>query len=657
MNNGSNMKTFCTVKKETVLNAIKGSKKELRMLGTAAIKLPWQANRSELYDILYGKYREGDYEISIVAESDPTLCSNALVSGLDCNGSGIPIATLTETRQNSTIELRNYFLTKDKQIPGIDPVEDCKRKELDTLYTEKFVYNICQELENRGYDLDNQFGSLDDNDEHIGILKHILNICMEKAETEFEKSKVFSYYLTNRKYYFMSKVSAQYLREIERALKEKLFDVQRSPDKCSQLFKFASVGFSYTFMDPNSSESCNFKISNKEIQSMSLNIILEFLEGHVARDYALIRDYASKEAYAEREDQLKKYAADPATKQRFTIKQVFHPIPVQMLRIDGVYYATISPLPAFDSEEFLYVGNSNVNAEEDVNRFAKYEEYVRYFDAYMHSIYCTEETSKGNRTEIIYNYTFDRAVIGQMPRDSFYGSDNYKLVMWALIFDRKGQILIHRRSQNAKDNQGMWDKSVGGHIAIRDRDVITGASREIAEELYTVEEEEQGHTRGSGWTRVAEDKIIYLGKWNENRYPNFARSLHLEPDEFYSFSFDSRMTDQPIDSMRVLPNGTHINAKCFVNLYFVVTSEEFDLSTLKNSKYLVMEPSMIKVCAKKGEITAEDAEKIRAENPDLEVAAGRFEVTPDLSYMINSPEWDNEITKFSIRVKEAFTVT
>ena len=117
------------------------------------------------------------------------------------------------------------------------------------------------------------------------------------------------------------------------------------------------------------------------------------------------------------------------------------------------------------------------------------------------------------------------------------------------------------------------------------------------------------------------------------------------------------MTDQPIDSMRVLPNGTQIKAKCFANLYFVVASEEFDLSELKNSKYLVMTPNMLKKCTKRGEITSEDAEEIRIENPKLEVTTGRFEVTPDLNYMINSPEWDNEITKFSIRVKEAFANT
>lgn len=646
--------SFFTVKKDAIVTAIKHSQKELQMLGTTAIELPWQANYCELYDLLYKKYAQGVYEIFIVAESDPTLYSDALVSGLDKSGSSVPIATLTETRHNSTQELREYFLSKNKKISGIDPVEDSCRNKLDALYTEKFTRNICKELENRGYDLDCQFGSTDDEEETDGILKRILTVCVERANTDFEKSSIFSYYLANRKYYQMNRASTQYTKEIKHSLKERLDEVRDAVDKLDQLFKFASTGFTYTFNDNDSEKSFNFEISSKFIQSMCLNSVLEYLEKYEPRDYNLIREYASKGAYTERGEQLKKYKADPATKQRFVLKEIFHPIPVQMLKIDGVYYATTSPLPSFNAKEFLYVGNSALSAEEDLNRFEKYDEYVRYFNAYMNSDYCTEETSKGNRKEIIYNYTFDHAVIGQMPRDSFYGSDNYKLVMWALIFDRKGQILIHKRSQNAKDNQGMWDKSVGGHIAIKDRDIITGASREIAEELYTVEEREQGHTKKSGWFSINEDKIIYLGKWSETRYPNFANNLHLESDEFYSFSFDSRMTDQPIDSMRVLPNGERIIAKCFANLYFVVTSEEFDLSLLKNSEYLVMEPSLIKECAKKGAITKEIVEKIKIENPELDVSTGRFEVTPDLSYMISSPEWDNEITKFSIRVKEAF---
>lgn len=646
---------FYIVGKDDVVSAIENSEKELRLLGTTAIELAWQANQSSLYKSLYKKYTKGNYELSVIAESDPVLYSNALISGLDNETSGIPIATLLEARQNSTVKLRDFFISKDKEITGLEPVEDRYRGELDALYNEKFIVNVCKELENRGYELDNQFGSIQD--EEIGsngILKRIVNFCVEKACASFENSEIFSYYLTERKYYLMSRVSSQYEKEILNYLNQKMGKVQNEVNQIKSLFKVISQGIEYDFRDAESKKECKFSISYKELQGICLNSILDFLEENEPRDFKLIREFASKEAYAERNELLRKYNSDSATKQRFSVKQIFHPIPIQMLKVDDVYYASISPLNSFAANEFLYVGNSALNAEEDINRFARYDEYIKYFNVYANSNYCTEETSKGNRKEIIYNYTFNRAIIGQMPRDSFYGSDNYKLVMWALVFDRKGQILIHRRSLNAKDNQGMWDKSVGGHIAINDRDYITGASREIAEELYTIEEEEQGHTKGTGWMSTNKDKIIYLGKWNETRYPNFASNLHLESDEFYSFSFESRMTDQPIDSMRVLPNGTYIKAKCFADLYFVITSETFNLYELKNSKYLVMKPDMIKECAKAGRISEEIVQRIKKENPHMDILPGRFEVTPDLEYMINSPEWDNEITKFSIRVKEAF---
>lgn len=653
MSTENNKSNIYTVEKDVVINAIKNSKRELLMLGTSAINVPWTSNQSEFYEILYKKYSKGDYEITIITESDPTLFSNALILGLDSDGMGVPIATLMETRQNSSLKLRNYFLSRNNKITGLEPVEDSNRNQLDNLFAEKLIKNICIELVSRGHELDEQFGMFDL--EKQGILTNILEMCMEKFQNSFENSNVFSYYISKREYYQINKISSQMAGEIEKALKEKMNRVLYSVEKIEELFKFASEDFEYYFEEEGSHNSWHFVISSKEIRDLCLTCVLNCLAEYEPRNYNLIYEYASKEAYMERMDRLKTLEEDKDAKQRFVLKQIFHPIPVQMLKIDGVYYATVSPLPTFGAEEFLYIGNACLNKEDDLHRFSMYEEYVRYFNIYFNSGYCAEETSKGNRKEIIYNHNASRVIMGQMPRDSFYGSDNYKLVMWALIFDRKGRILIHKRSQNAKDNQGMWDKSVGGHISIYDKDIISGASREIAEELYTVEEEEQGHTKNVEWTSINEDKIIYLGKWKENRYPNFVNSLHLESDEFYSFSFESEMTNKAIDSMRVLPDGKHITAKCFANLYFVITSEEFELSELKNSKYLVMSPDMIKMFARKGEITFEDVEIIKVENPEMDIAVGRFEVTPDLNYMISSPEWDNEITKFSIRVKEAFS--
>lgn len=657
MSTQMNGTAFHVVPKAEIVDKIKNSEKELRMLGTRAFDLLWQ--NSELQS-LYDRYCGGVYEITIVAESDPSLYSDALVSSLGHEGVGIPMATLTETRKNSTTKIRDFFRAQDSKIESLDPEEDTYRKKLDALYTEKFARNVCDQLVARDHSYDSLFAKeREDADENNDILARLHKSCMERAKAAFDKSSILEHYLKERDFFGLNKASKAYDDNInnqwEAALKE-AYELNSGEERMEYIFKFAAKDFKFTFLDEKSKQTCTFKLPSKDIQQMCLDGVLEHLQQKEQRDYELIRKYASEAAYKERHEQLEKYKCDPDKKQRFVLKEIFHPIPVQMLRVDGVYYATINPLPEFAAQEFLYVGDSNLSAADDANRFSRYEEYVRYFNTYMQSVYSTEETTKGNRKEVIYNYAFDNAVIGQMPRDSFYGSDNYKRVMWALVFDREGRILIHRRGNNAKDNQGMWDKSVGGHIDIKDRDSITGASREIAEELYSVEEAEQGHSKSSGWSKANMEKIIYLGKWKEERYPNIGTSLHLEPDEFYSFSFDSRMTEHPIDSGRVLPNGTKIKAKCFVDFYFVITSRELDLNELKNSKYLVLSPGTIKECFRLKTINDAMKKRIVEDNPDIKVAEipTRFDVTPDLEYMINSPQWDNEITKFSIRVKEAF---
>ena len=644
-----NNKSLYLVTKEDIEREILNSKKELRMLGTTAFEISWNSEKIKLS--LFKKYIESNYIISIIAESDPTLYSNSLVSGLSTESINYPIAMLMETRDNSTIKLREYFVNEfqkykiDKNIiSSIEPTEDICRKDLDTLYEEKYAFNICKELVSRGIELTELLKEIND---------RMKNRYKELANALFDKSKIFDYYINKRDYFNLSKCNKSYNKQLDEVIEKKLKEVHTIEDLIVFTREKIFISFKLDFQEMEKSSvilrqenglKCDFDISSEILRKFCLESILDILLEKEKRDFKLIKDYASKEAYVERSEKLKQFSEMSEFSQRFKIKSVFHPIPIQMIKVDDVYYANIDPINTLNVNRFLYVGNSLLSSVEDDKRFCLFNEYIRYFESFQNSKYCIEETKKGNRKEIIYNYMSNHAIIGQMPRDSFYGSDNYKLVMWALVFDREGRILIHKRSVNAKDNQGMWDKSVGGHIAITDRDTITGASREIAEELYTVEEAEQGHSKNSSWTSINKDKIIYLGKWNEARYPNFATSLRLESDEFYSFNFESRLTSQPIDSMRVLPDGTHIKAKCFVDLYFVVTSEEFDLSELKNSKYLVLYPYEIKEYAKTGELPKEVSNK----------EFGAFEVTPDLEYMLNSPEWDNEITKFSIRVKEAF---
>lgn len=70
---------------------------------------------------------------------------------------------------------------------------------------------------------------------------------------------------------------------------------------------------------------------------------------------------------------------------------------------------------------------------------------------------------------------------------------------------------------------------------------------------------------------------------------------------------------------------------------------------------LVLSHEIIKKCARAQSLVNELRNRIRAENLGVEAVPYRFHVPPDLEYMINSPEWGNEITRFSIWIREAFT--
>lgn len=652
------------VSRAEVIDAIKNSSNELRLLGTVAFNLPWTDKidgNKNMYDILLEKYmsKNSEYEISILFESDPLLQSYALTSGMDHKGSGIPIAYLEEIRQNSTLKLREKFIQKNAKC--IEPVEDTYRQKLDSLFSKRFASNICKELVVRGHEFDTFFGNTI-NESEENILGVFYEECLQMAKTAFRKSKLANHYFNNEDYYNLGENKRSFFELVKSKTEESfaLSDDASQEEKINSLFSFCDNGLEIIFTDCNSQDNsgftCEIAIDSKKMHTICVDCILKILEKYEQDNYEIIKEYASKEAYKERKSCQYSFENDKEKKQRLIIKQIFHPIPVQMLKVDGVYYAAVLPLLKTDNIQYLYLGDATKTNDKDTDRFSRFFDFEHYFHTYLNSQYCTEETKKNNRKEVIYNYTSNHAIIGQMPRDSFYGSGNYKLVMWALVFDRKGRILIHRRENNAKDNQGLWDKSVGGHIAIMDRDTIAGAAREIAIELYKVEEEEQSHTRNDKWNDVKIDEIIYLGKWKETRYPNFGSSLNLEANEFYLFSFESRMTEQPIDSMRVLPDGTRIKAKCFVDLYFTITSKNFDLTELKNSKFLVLPPQLIKRCATTKQLTQEIRDEIQLHNPnvDLNDISNHFDVTPDLEYIINSPEWDSEITKFSLRVKEAF---
>jgi isopentenyldiphosphate isomerase len=73
-------------------------------------------------------------------------------------------------------------------------------------------------------------------------------------------------------------------------------------------------------------------------------------------------------------------------------------------------------------------------------------------------------------------------VIGKSPRRRAKASGTAVGAVNALVFDGRGRVLLQRRPRG-KENGGLWDKSVGGHVSAGE-DWDTTLLREAAEELF-----------------------------------------------------------------------------------------------------------------------------------------------------------------------------
>lgn len=339
-----------------------------------------------------------------------------------------------------------------------------------------------------------------------------------------------------------------------------------------------------------------------------------------------------------------KYMEPTDKKQCFSLRTCYVDIPIPVINIDDDYYITLS-LTKFNSiNKFERVTINNIWYEE----YSKY--FAAYFDAkYGAKKYSTELTEKGNKLEIILwydevsnertHYT-SRKPIGILPRDSFLDTSLNKLVVWGLIFTRDGKLLIHQRSENAKDNQGMWDKSVGGHVDLQDIDTAKAIAREVGEELYTTEKAEQGGHEDTSFIAIQPDKMIFLGEWKTNRrYILPLQDVNSHQDEFLYFRFAYDFSTTPKLSPRNLPNGDVLNVHTFSDVFVCITPKNFDTESLKNSKYKIVELYELKEMYNKKSCINNDGKE------------EKFVVAPDLQSIIESSMWD-QLTSFSDYIKE-----
>lgn len=655
--------------KEQIVEKIKRARFNISMIGSIPFDLPWK----DLKDILIDKFKKDSFSIHILRESETTIAQYALltVSQEEEDYGNLSRGNLIGIKDKVIKELKEA-LSEATKGANIEPPEDKFACELgEIFYREKRMYIL------KSYDI---HGCMDEFKKYMenNIRDIILN--MKKKFLGHQEFVT----LVSEKISEDSEIVSRFAKEVDEILNKAINEKVYFFNNTKVLEKLEIEG----------NEDLYVKFDNKGKPSVFLKITVEAEEISIIEEVELpvekwIDDFlvalpkddvnyrleadkiqAVKRATETRTKKLEEYQNDSEKKQRLFVKNCYMPIPIPMIKIDDELFITMA-LTKFDNiGKFQYVGNVAFNEKDNVYEAKAgkegyqslwIDEFVNYYQEYFINEngaqrYSTEETEEGNHKEVIDIFDENRSRIGIGPRDAFLSNMAIvKSVVWALIFDRKGRILIHQRAKNAKDNQGLWDKSVGGHVSTEDLDTIEAVKREITEELFTIEHEGQGGHDIVQWMITNKNKIIYLGDWKTARFPDLG-ALELSADEYYNFSLnypDINKRDfrrEIVITERLLPNGDTVKAKCFVDAYLCIVSEEFDIKKLQNSKYALLTPNELKRCVLRKSIRLNENREYDSEDGLEE----EFNPTSDLAYLVESAIWDDVVTEFARRVKETF---
>jgi hypothetical protein len=328
--------------------------------------------------------------------------------------------------------------------------------------------------------------------------------------------------------------------------------------------------------------------------------------------------------------------------QKFSLRTCYLRIPIPLINIDDDYYYTFSLTKFCTQDIFIKLTDGHV----------EYDGFLKYIDAYLDNDlgakkYSLEITAKDNRTEIILMYNDKRQCQGQLPRHSFFGITKAKVVIWGMIFTRDGRVLIHKRAENAKDNRGMWDKSIGGHVDMEKDtvDTVKAAAREMLEELYKMESDDQGDHTATAITEINPDKPILLGEWREEMRQTLPfKEIRNNEEESYFFRINYNFSKIVVDSPRILPDNTESPVKCFVDMFVFIMNDKFDEKKLENSSYKLLELHDLYDCYLSEPIEYMD-KKTR------EIKSEPFKPTPDLRKIITGELWA-ELNAFADYLKE-----
>lgn len=157
---------------------------------------------------------------------------------------------------------------------------------------------------------------------------------------------------------------------------------------------------------------------------------------------------------------------------RISINQINLRLPVNVIKVDDDIWFTFV-LNGLATTDDYFVANDE-KMKKELNTYISH-----YTESEEGKIYLSKPGE-----ELIQLYDRDSIPRGIYPRKAFYSTDFKRYSVWGFVFNRKGQILLHQRSKNTKDNRLLWDKSIGGHVEITESSTYQTAQRELIEELF-----------------------------------------------------------------------------------------------------------------------------------------------------------------------------
>lgn len=248
--------------------------------------------------------------------------------------------------------------------------------------------------------------------------------------------------------------------------------------------------------------------------------------------------------------------------QNVFIRQQNLRISINIIQVDNKIWISI---PTF----YLPKIDSYVMVEENDKKYEELKNYIRFcFDEDAGGAYLSK-----TKDELIWVYDTEKLPRGIFPRSSFYTTSYGRYVVWVFVFNQKGELLLHKRSETTKDNRGLWDKSIGGHVDLADASTSITARRELVEEMFLPEAEFTQHFKAD----IGD--IIDFGEWRPQKISEryFGEAFKaLGPADWIMFRATDKkglpLTINRVSNRLITENDKVINKKTvfYSDVFFII---------------------------------------------------------------------------------------